>query len=440
MEPHIQNQSVPQRLYNTQFSNNGRVIYGDAIHRYSNAREAEESDSDTELQDDMPEGWNAAQNPENDPYYVGPINQDSSTRTTTWIKPMLNWAPADVLFREELARTFEAVLQPEPDRSESANAHEPSLNTTGQDYYAGIEARARINKTAWPSRDVMFPPPSMGLSHCSVFTEGIPVLVDEKIPSKGVEALVQAMKEKKDSICIIENINGHWIQALGAASELDIPHEFFARQASSRTTQPVRQGTYIPSMDDIIERVLPLGRRILRKKKEESVKKIINTLCEASVVIKTSVDNWMLYGVTSHELNRAASFVAECTSVLGKLKETATSVGRSANKNSPKSEPISARALHRQMADLEFLRLRRFFNLYATYEFQEHVPFNYDLRRVTSSFFARNARQTPSFTASGPRDDTNSMHGRYSSDTQISYIRVDKTLCKSFIIGTSNRY
>lgn len=178
------------------------------------------------------------------------------------------------------------------------------------------------------------------------------------------------------------------------------------------------------------------------------MKKIINTLCEASVVVKTSVENWMLCGVTSHELERAASFMSECNSVVVKLKEAAISVSRSvtisvsssANKNRPKSKPISARALHRHMSDLEFLRLRRFFNLYATYEFQEHVPSNKELRQVTSSFFARDARQLPSSTTSGPQDGVNSLHERYSSDTQISYIRVDKTLCKSFIIGRPDRH
>ena len=87
---------------------------------------------------------------------------------------------------------------------------------------------------------------------------------------------------------IIDNVNGHWIQALSAATELDIPSDFFAKQASSRIRHPVRQGTYLPAMDDIVARALPLGRRIARKKKEDSVKKIINTLWEASEVVKTA--------------------------------------------------------------------------------------------------------------------------------------------------------
>lgn len=411
-------------------SRNPEIEFGSA---YGTLRHTEESDTENGPEDGMPEGWDAARSAENDLYYVSPSSQGSGIRTTTWTKPMLGWTPADASFKEELEKTFKAALQPESEVLAGDDVHAPSPTTAGQDYYARVEACAsRINR-AWPSRDAVFPEEKAGQSRCSIFTEGTAVIVDEESPSIVTNRLVQTMKEKKDSICIIENVNGHWIQALGAASELDIPHEFFVRQASSHTTQPVRQGTYIPSVDDIIERALPLGRRILRKKKEDSVKKIINTLCEASVVVKTSVDNWMLYGVSSHELNRAASCVAECKSVLGKLKETATSVDRSASKNSPKSEPISARALHRQMADLEFLRLRRFFNLYATHEFEEHIPSKKELRQVTTPFFARDTRQVTSFAPAKSQHDTDSPHGKWSSDTNISYIRVDKTLCKSSI-------
>ena len=421
----------------------GRVHLGDTVHYhnvYSTPREAEGSDTDTESFEGMPEGWDAAQSPENDTYYVRPINPESGTRATTWIKPMLGWATADMSFREELTKTFREALQPEFERMDGENVDGTSPTNPGQDYYAEIEASATRLGHWWPLKREMFPPPSTGIGRCSIYTEGIAVLVDEKIPSRAVETLVHALKEKKDSICIIENVNGDWMQALGATPELDIPTEFFARQASSHTEYSVRQGPYIPAMDDIVERALPLGRRILRKKREDSIKKIINTLCEASVVVKTSVDNWMLYGVTSHEIDRAASCVAECTSVLNKLKETATSVGRSADSNSPKSDPISARALHRQMADLEFLRLRRFYNLYANYEFEEHIPSNKHLKSITSSYFTRSTRRVPSFAPTKSQHDTGLAPGRYISATQISYIRVDKTLCKQFTTGTPDRY
>jgi hypothetical protein len=419
------------------------VHLGDQIHYnhvYSTIRDAEDSDTDTDSLEGTPEGWDVAQSPENDIYYVRPINPESGTRATTWIKLMFGWAAAGLPFRKELESTFRSALQPEFERLNGANVDENLPTAPGQDYYARVEARARRLDADWPSREKMLPPSEFGPSRCSIFTEGIAIVVDEQNPSNAVGALVRAAKERKDSICIIENANGHWMEALGSVAELDIPSEFFAGHASRNTWYSVRQGTYIPTMDDIVERALPLGRRIMRKKKEDSVKKIINTLCEASVVVKTSVDNWMLYGVTSHELNRAASCVAECTSVLHKLKETATSVGRSTNRTSPKSEPISAKALNRQMADLEFLQLRRFFNLYANYEFEEHVPSHKELRQVTSSFFARNTRQVPSFAPSKPQHDTDSPPGRYISDTQISYIRVDKTLCNQSIAETLDRY
>lgn len=404
----FQNYRGSQSYQDMRVSGNSRMVLGDVYHgpvtlesAYSTTRDAEDSDTDTDSFEGMPEGWNAAQSPENDTYYVSPINPDSGAGTTTRIKPMPGWAPADVSFREELERTFKAALQPEPERLDRANAGEHSPTTPGEDYYARVEACASRLGALWPRKEDMFPPENHGSTRCSVFTEGSAVTWDEYDPAeaaaRAVEALVNAMKEEKDTICIIENVNGRWMEALGAAAELDIPVEFFAGHASKSAWYPDRQGTHIPAMDDIVERALPLGRRILRKKKEDSVKKIINTLCEASVVVKTSVDNWMLYGVTSHEINHAASCVAECASVLGRLKETATSAGRSADSTSPKSDPISARALHRQMADLEFLRLRRFFNLDAAYYFEQHVPSNKtnQPREVTSSYLARNIEPLP---------------------------------------------
>ena len=94
---------------------------------------------------------------------------------------------------------------------------------------------------------------------------------------------------------------------------------------------------------------------------------------------------------------------------------------------------VTQPTLSRQMADLEFLRLRRFFNLYATHEFEEHIPSKKELRQVTTPFFARDTRQVTSFAPAKSQHDTDSPHGKWSSDTNISYIRVDKTLCKSSI-------
>lgn len=397
---------------------------------YNTTRATEESDPETDPKEGMSDGWGIVQSPDEDPYYVRPVGPGSGTGTTTWIKPMLGCARADRSFRKELEKMFKPVLQPEPERSEGASVPGLSSTSAGQDYYARVEARASRINAAWPSRDVMFPAGNTGQSRCSIFTEGTAVMMDEELPSKAVHRLVRIMKEGKDSICIIEDVNGHWIQALGAAPELAIPCEFFAGQASSHTRQPVRQGTYIPSMDDIIERALTRGSRILRKKNEESVNEIIHTLCEASVVVKTSVDNWMLNSVNSREINRAAACLAECKSVSDKLKEIATSVGRPADEKNPNSELISARALHWQMSDLEFLRLRRFFNLYATHEFEEHLPSDKQPGQTETSFFARNTQQITTFTPAELQHDTDSLFGLCSSDTQISYIRVDKTLCK----------
>ena len=116
--------------------------YNSNFHSYHINRDEGESDTDIDSFEGMPEGWHAAQSPENDTYYVSPITPGSGGGTTTWIKPMLSWAPADVSFREELAKTFKVAIQPEPGRSDCVNVHDSSSAKTGQDYYAGVEARA----------------------------------------------------------------------------------------------------------------------------------------------------------------------------------------------------------------------------------------------------------------------------------------------------------
>jgi hypothetical protein len=131
------------------------------------------------------------------------------------------------------------------------------------------------------------------------------------------------------------------------------------------------------------------------------VKKIIETLSGTRECVKTSVDNWIMCGVTEEELDRVASCVAECTSTLDKLKGKASAKFRSVSVGGSKIDPISfsGRALHRQMDNLDFLRLRRYFNLSA-------------IRTRTDG-------------------DTSLLP---LEDTHVSYIRVDRTLCASFAV------
>lgn len=118
-----------------QSKGNARMYYGNVSIGHPN-RDAEESDSDTDSQEDMPALWHAAQSPEHDPFYVSPVNPDSGTRKTTWIKPMLDWAPADVSSRDELIETFRAAIQPEFERMDGENVDGTSPTNPGQDYYA----------------------------------------------------------------------------------------------------------------------------------------------------------------------------------------------------------------------------------------------------------------------------------------------------------------
>jgi hypothetical protein len=234
-------------------------------------------------------------------------------------------------------------------------------------------------------------------SRCSIFTGGRSIIPENLGPADAVGRLLEERQKNEDSICIIENIDGGWIDALHAASELNLPSEFFARHTSNVASRPARQGTYIPLMDDLVQRAIPLGKRIQKKKAEDSVKKIIDTLSETRECVKTSVGNWVMCGVTEEELDRVASCVAECTSTLDKLKGKASEKSRPASVSKPIS--LSARPLRRQLENLDFLRLRRYFNLSAIGTRIEH---------------------------------TKGLLSVEQENTHVSYIRVDRTLCESF--------
>jgi hypothetical protein len=153
--------SSVDQFQNIRVSDNGFNIGCDVMVRlhspvYHNIRDEEGSDTDTDSLEGMPEGWHAAQSPENDTYYVSPINPDTGAWMTTWIKPMPGWAPADVSFREELERKFKAALQPGSEKLNRANAGEPSPTTPGEGYYAKIEACASRLGALWPSKKDMF--------------------------------------------------------------------------------------------------------------------------------------------------------------------------------------------------------------------------------------------------------------------------------------------
>jgi hypothetical protein len=382
-----------------------RLHAGNIVSRHINNytyTERFDDDSDTEPEErGLPEGWDATKSQDGETYYVSPISSTSGNGMTTWVKPMHGLAHADASIRKELGRLFSDLLSPELVRSSNTAGQEAATLSTSPRSDAEGEANLRHIDTVTSNNARMATRKRSNKSRCSIFTEGKSIIPENLEPADAVGRLLEEQRKNEDSICIIENIDGGWIDALHAASELNLPSEFFARHTSSVASRPARQGTYIPLMDDLVQRAIPLGKRIQKKKAEDSVKKIIDTLSETRECVKTSVDNWVMCGVTEEELDRVASCVAECTSTLDKLKGKASAKFRSASVGSSKIDPISfsGRALHRQMDNLDFLRLRRYFNLSAI------------------------GTRTDAGTSLLPVEDTN-----------VSYIRVDRTLCEWFAV------
>lgn len=177
-----------------------------------------------------------------------------------------------------------------------------------------------------------------------------------------------------------------------------------------------------------MESALSLGLSLQRKKREESMKKFIDTLCKVNISVKTTVENWNLRGASERELDCVSKCVAECDSVLSSLKDKAAS---SSSDNSQDHKSVSVQALRRQMMDLEFLRLRRFFNLFATIEYDEHVPRDGALGSPTTTFFERRLDHSIASIHKVNCHDRSSLSRPqcYSLESRMSYIRVDKNLC-----------
>ncbi|KAK6429225.1 hypothetical protein LTR95_014627 [Oleoguttula sp. CCFEE 5521] len=64
-------------------------------------------------------------------------------------------------------------------------------------------------------------------TRCSFYGENSPVREDVVEAYKVVAMIESAYQSRPDSICIIEDIDAHWIQTLGPVAHLRIPHEFF---------------------------------------------------------------------------------------------------------------------------------------------------------------------------------------------------------------------
>lgn len=405
-------------------SDNSRTHLGNVYTNYQSP--ADERDGESWR---LPEHWAEAVSDERR-YYV-----DFDAHKTTWVRPSPDLTSGNANLRAKLETEFKAILKPEKKDGSSPSSSE---NATGAEprFYQATGIRAKELDVLWP--DSMSEPcesTNQGITHCrcSIFTKGESIVVDGDQPLQAIQKIVGELSKRDDCVWIIENINDEWIQALGETNALDLPAEFFIGHASPRERKPAMQNASISSMDDIIERALSLERSLGKKKEDESVKEVIEALWGMSLIVKKSVESWGLCDVSTEELDRVASCVAECEQILTRLGIEIKTASNS-SKQLDSANVASVRALHRQMRDLDFLRYRRYFNLYATYEYEEHIPADLPVRSPQNMFFKRETQrredeQTLSFSAT-EADPQGLRHSHiYGLDTQISYIRVDKTLC-----------
>jgi hypothetical protein len=222
---------------------NSRLHAGNVYHNINNYKKRFDDDSDTEPEErGWPEGWVTAKSQDGETYYVRPITSSSGIVTTTWVKPMHDLAHADTSIRRELGRFFSEVLSPVPVHSSNTAAQEAA--TAGTSPRSDVEVGANMRHINPVSSDDRTNNRNYNkTSRCSIFTEGKPVIPENLEPADAVSRLLEERRKNEDSICIIKNIDGDWIRALHAASELNLPREFFARHTGSVANQPARQGT-----------------------------------------------------------------------------------------------------------------------------------------------------------------------------------------------------
>jgi hypothetical protein len=366
-----------------------------------------DDDEDDEFMENhkLPQDWAEAASDERD-YYV-----DKVDKTTTWVKPVPELAKADPQFREELRKEFSGIVEPEI-KIVANTGSSGSTARNGPTFVEIVKDRAKESGVEWPTRGGTLSQEGTKC-RCSIFTKGMPIPVNDQ-PGVAIQQLIRELNKGEDCVCIIENIDDDWIQALGQADEFNLPVEFFVRHYK-RT--PAVQSTALSSMDDIIQRALFMERTLERRKNKEPLMKIINLLLRANLVVRASVEGWGLCGVTSYEIDRVASCIAECRRLLTILSVRQTEQ----QKNGSSNDVNPNHALRRQMRDLEFLRLRRYFNLEAVITTGDPRPFG--------------TAEAPEPEATGIKLQEMQSAKQSSLDTRVSYIRVDKHLCK-FLMQT----
>lgn len=427
--------SAGREYQHIQLHGSGRVHLGDQfIHTHLLPSQVSQDldDSDTDFPESLPRGWESAESPDKDVYYAKAEELHPHIGRTTKIKPVANLADADTDVEQRLERKFQGALHPE---AITTSRDDSSNGSKGRErwFYDEIEMRARNAALEWPEK-LALENKAMSSSRCSIFTEGVPVnLPDDGNPTRVVQMLLEGLGKGTDSICIIENLNDDWIQALGEVDELNLPYEFFVRHASPKagtveTLRPLSKNAYVPHLDDIVERALSLGIGLERKKKVESMKKVVDTLCKAYMGMKTAVESWVLSGANQGDIRCVASCVAECDAILSELQKRAALKPADGASDQGPQLPVPVRGLRHQMMELESLRLRRYFNLYATCRYDDHVPINQPVKDPKPTFLNRNGGQVMTKGRDGP---VRPKPHRYSYDTQVSYIRADKSLCMS---------
>jgi hypothetical protein len=385
------------------------TFYGD-VYNHTTNQIADDDENDEWIEKaELPPDSTKAESDERD-YYV-----DTIAETTTWVKPVPNLVIADAGLWEKLREELSEIVQPDIKIMSSIGS---SGGTAGNEptFVEIVKDQAKEAGVKWPNRGKTTPQEGMRC-RCSIFTKGASIPVENDPPEFVVQKLIDELGKKEDCVCIIENIDDDWIQALGQADKFKLPVEFFVRHYK-RT--PAVQSTALSSMDDIIQSALFMERTLERRKNREPLMKIINLLLRANLVVRASVEGWGLCGVTSYEIDRVASCIAECKQLLTILGVRPTlEAGNQTNGSS--NDVNSNRALRRQMRDLEFLRLRRYFNLEATVTTGDPRPFG--------------AAEAPELDATGIKLQEMKSAKQSSLDTRVSYIRVDKHLCK-FLMQT----
>lgn len=300
-------------------------------------------------------------------------------------------------------------------------------------YFNDVISLAEERRVPWPTETLA------DSEHVRIFVQGEAYSSWEMTP----ERLIDMVKNQPndDDLCIIENITPSWIAALGSA--WDLPGEFFVGHAAN-TEKPkfwecVERNTkerIIADLNDLLQQISNVEFNI-KKLPQESKKSMVDiserltALGEAIEGIKVLLEFYYAAGVIPESqfqddvVQEAKNLRDICKEMISEIESRIDGISGSedADEILINSKLNKFDEVQRRLRTLQEHQQRQFYNLDGVFEYPDHdwtesLPAIDPRRHENTLYFSRQLVRNPCWPG-------------FISNTKLSYIRVDKHICKS---------